>query len=228
MHQLNRASVAAPACLEAYDHAQHKWSDLEGDCKAQLRAALVQMQGISGVTTADANEYGVRCAYCEGAVHHDGHIEHFCRKNPAHFPELKFEWSNLFLACGSHEHCGHYKDRKAAPAYNPDDLIKPDEHDPDAYLYFHSSGEVRARSHLNAADRHRAEETIRVFGLDNRSLCGSRENALSHYKKIVMTDLQEIASWSQDIRNEYLQSEIDATRWDPYATTIKHFLQTYL
>ena len=179
MHKLDRASVMPPACLDAYDYRTQKWKDLGSECKRELRAALVQMQGIPGVTTPDANEYGLRCAYCEGTIFHEGHIEHFRRKNSAHYPELTFAWPNLFLACGANSHCGHYKDRRAAPAYNPDHLIKPDEHEPSDFLHFHSSGDVRVRSGLSAADTHRAAETIRVFGLDDGALSGARAKALS-------------------------------------------------
>ena len=35
----------------------------------------------------------------------------------------------------------------------------------------------------------------------------------------------ELANWPQEDREAYLSEEINATRWDPYATTIKHFLQ---
>ncbi len=225
MHKLHRTGVTPPTCLDAYDYQNQGWDDLAADCKRQLRVALVEMQGIPGVTTQDAEEYGLRCAYCEGAIYHQGHIEHFRRKNPKHFPELTFVWHNLFLACGSHEHCGHYKDRPNAPAYNPEQLIKPDEHDPEQCFYFHSSGEVRIREGLNTEDRYRATETIRVFGLDNRTLAGSRRAALSQYRQRVLGELDEMASWEPALREEYFRAEIEATRWDPYATTIKHFLQ---
>lgn len=226
MHKLDRATAMAPACLAAYDHRVQSWDDLAADCKRQLRAALVQMQGIPGVTTQDAEEYGLRCAYCEGRIYHEGHIEHFRRKNPVHYPELTFAWLNLFLACGSSDHCGHYKDRKNAPAYNPDQLIKPDDHDPEIYLYFHSTGEVRVRSGLNGGDAHRAAETIRVFGLDNRTLTGSRAAELRKYRQKILADLDELALWPSADRQAYLAAEIAASRWQPYATTIKHFLQS--
>lgn len=226
MHKLDRTGVAPPACLATYNYQAQSWDDLAAPCKRELRAALVLMQGIPGVTTPDANEYGLRCAYCEGTIFHGGHIEHFRRKNANHFPQLTFDWSNLFLACGSNGHCGHYKDRRGAPAYDPAQLIKPDQHEPDSYLYFHSSGEVRARSGLNAADAILASETIRVFGLDNLTLAHARAKSLSVYKKKVAADLNELASWSLADRQEYLAREIDATRYEPYATTIKHFLQS--
>lgn len=225
MHYLDRTAVGTPTCLSHYNYGTQIWDDLGGTCKQELRAALAKMQGIPGVTTVDAAEYGVRCAYCEGVIRHDGHIEHFRRKNPLHFPELTFAWTNLFLACGSQKHCGHYKDRKGARAYDPTHLIKPDDHDPEQFLYFHSNGEVRVNASLSdLAEQRRATATIRVFGLDNSALAGARANAVSVYRNKILNELEEIESWSPEDRMEYLQCEIEATRWDPYATTIKHFL----
>lgn len=224
MHKLDRSAVAAPECLAEHDYKTQQWSDLRGSCRKQVRKALARLQGQPGL--AEQTEYGVRCAYCEGNIYHDGHIEHFRRKNPKHYPELTFEWSNLFMACGSSEHCGHYKDRRQADAYDPDQLIKPDEHDPEHYLYFHSSGQVRAREGLSAKDKKIATETIRIFGLNNGSLTGARRKALAGYRQSLLEDLEELASWSEMERVSYLQGEVEATRWDPYATTVKHFLQS--
>lgn len=226
MRKLDRSVVAAPACLAAYNYLTQTWADLDGACKRQLRFALFQMQGITGVTSEDAEEYGLRCAYCEGAIWHEGHIEHFRRKNAKHpngYPELTFDWHNFFLACGSRDHCGHFKDRTEAPAYNPDDLIKPDVDNPEYYLYFHSSGTVRPRQGLEAGEKHRAEETIRAFGFDDRALEGARANAVRKYRKLLKNELDELASWDEASRNEYMLGEIEKTRWEPYATAIKHF-----
>ncbi len=225
MHKLDRASVICPECLSHYDYTNQAWKHLKPDCKSLLRSALVEMQGIPEITTKNAQKYGIRCAYCESSIFHEGHIEHFRRKNAGHFPEFTFEWTNLFLACGAQQHCGHYKDRPSAPAYNPNHLIKPDEQDPEHYLYFHSSGEVRVKEGLNNEDKHKATETIRVFGLNNAPLPSARAQAVSQYKKLMLEELDEIASWDDIEREEYLQGEIERTRWDAYSTTIKHFLQ---
>ncbi|MFA7239081.1 MAG: retron system putative HNH endonuclease [Sulfuricellaceae bacterium] len=191
MHKLDRSAVAAPACLAEYDYQTQTWDDFSGVCKRQVRFALFQIQGIPGITSKDAAEYGLRCAYCEGAIRHEGHLEHFRQKNrncPEGYPELTFDWHNLFIACGSKDHCGHYKDRLSAQPYDPDQLIKPDEHDPEHYFYFHSSGEIRALHGLDDEDKLRAIETIRVFGLDNRSLVGARAKAVSKYRAPDLAD----------------------------------------
>lgn len=181
------------------------------------------MQGIPGVTTAESSEYGLRCAYCEGIIRCDGHIEHFRRKQDHR--ELTFVWENLFLACGARDHCGHYKDRRLASPYDPELLLKVDEDEPEDYLYFHSSGEVRPQQALTDEHLARSVETIRVFGLNDTALRGARSKAVSGYLKMKAADFEELASWDDLERDEYLQQEIDATRWDPYATTIKSFLQ---
>ncbi|HCH6462474.1 TPA: retron system putative HNH endonuclease [Vibrio parahaemolyticus] len=224
MHKLNRDNTEAPQCLSEYDYNTHTWDDFGGECKKQLRAALVQIQGIPGVTTAEASEYGVRCAYCEDFIHHAGHIEHFRRKNRSHFPQFTFEWSNLFLACGSKDHCGHYKDRPKGNTYNPDNLIKPDIEDPEDYLYFHSSGEIRPRAGIDTNKELKAKETIRVFGLDDRTLTSSRARALKTYKEKVLDELDEIADWDIELIKDYIQQEIEDTQWQAFSTTIKHFL----
>lgn len=228
MLSLNRTLIAAPDCLADYDYRIHDWTDFGRECKRQLRQALVRLQNDPALAADQPHEYGVRCAYCEGAIRHEGHIEHFRRKNRQYgFPELTFAWSNLFLACGSNDHCGHFKDRRDAPPYNADHLIKPDTHQVDDYLYFHSTGNVNARSGLDAQHNFVATETIRVFGLDNPALAGAREKALKLYRKLKDEELEELASWDEADRNEYLQGEIEATRWDPYASTIRHFLQSH-
>lgn len=173
MHKLDRSAVEAPSCLAEYDHQYQNWDDLGPNCKKQVREALVYLQG-----NPASLEGHIRCAYCEGVVFDGGHIEHFRRKNKSHYPELTFEWSNLFRSCDARMHCGHHKDRKGATNYDPDKLIKPDEVDPEHFLYFHSSGEVRPRQGLCDHDQEIAQETIRVFGLNEGSLRGKRNKKL--------------------------------------------------
>lgn len=231
MHFLDRSTVAAPACLADWTYPEKNWDDFNGPCKKQLRLALQRLQSRQIIDDGDDDdvEYllGLRCAYCEGQIYHGGHIEHFRRKNPNHFPELTFEWTNLFLACDSKEHCGHYKDRPNAPAYNPDELIKPDIHNPDDYLYFHSSGEVRVRNRdgMTEADRRRGAETIRVFHLDCGRLKGARHKALKQYLDRDTGILEALMEFEPHDQQDFIAQEIEATKHDPYWTTIRHFFE---
>ena len=230
MHKLNRASVQKPVCLDDYDWNTQTWDELQRQDKKTIRLRLQSMQGRQIVDDSSDDEQlfivGLRCAYCESQVRYGGHIEHFRRKNPAHFPQLTFEWTNLFIACGSDEHCGHYKDRGGSP-YHPDDLIKPDEHDPDEYLYFHSSGEVRVRHRagMTAEDCRRGAETIRVFHLDCGRLKGSRKKALQLYLDSNKGILEALMDIDESDRQVFISQEIEATKWEPCWTTIRHFFE---
>lgn len=239
MHKLDRSSVPAPDCLSAWDYTQKTWEDFGRDgavCKRQVRLALQRIQGqqIASDEADDRAEFimGLRCAYCEGPIRYGGHLEHFRRKNRKRtdgYPELTFSWENLFLACDSNNHCGHYKDRPSADAYDPDNLIKPDIDDPDDYLYFHSNGQVMVRNARNAmtdADRWRAIETIRVFNLNCGTLRGERSKALKLYsdRNIGILDFL-MEECTPHEREDFIREEIESTRWEPYATTIKHFFE---
>lgn len=211
MHWLDRSLASKPACLDAYTNPPHTWDDVN-PCKPAMRESLDKMQ--KG-----------RCAYCEGPLYGDSHIEHFRRKNAAHFPQLTFTWTNLFLACESRRHCGHYKDRPSAPPYNPDDLVKPDEEQPDDFFFFHSSGEVRIRGGVDEVVDRRAKETVRVFHLDDPVLTAARRKAAErYYKREGGRDLDEVMTWPEPDFAAWVAEEIRATQEVHYSTTIRHFL----
>jgi uncharacterized protein (TIGR02646 family) len=212
MHKLDRTRITEPVCLAGFDHRSQMWDDLKPDEKQQIRASLEQMQDL-------------RCAYCESRLYADGHIEHFRRKGQNHFPHLTFVWSNLFLSCGSVEHCGHYKDRQNAPAYSPDDLIKPDEHEPDHYFYFFSSGEIRIRGGISEGDSRRASETIRVFNLNCGSLNAARRRALRFYEERQPDVLEVLMQFDETTAQMFIAEEIEATRLEPHWTVIRHYFE---
>jgi len=211
MHKLDRSLAIEPVCLAKYHYRTHTWDDVKED-KQKIRESLEQMQD-------------VRCAYCEGPVYADGHIEHFRRKNKNHFPSLTFVWSNLFLACGSQDHCGHYKDRPGALRYDSNNLVKPDEHEPDQYFYFHSSGDVLPRSGINAQDLARATETIRVFNLKCAILGANRRRALRIYQQKQPGILEVLMEFDEKTRQDFIDQEIQATRLEPHGTVIRHYFE---
>ena len=212
MRKLDRTIAPSPACLGAYRHPANTWNDVESAERREIRASLERMQGN-------------RCAYCEGLVGADGHIEHFRRKGPGHYPELTFDWPNLFLSCGSSDHCGHYKDRPGAPDYNPDEIVKPDIDDPDAELYFHSTGEVRPRSDGNAPNARRATETIRVLNLNCGRLRAQRRRVVRIYEQREPGILDALMEFDEPSRREFIDAEIEFTRNDPYWTVIRHYFE---
>jgi len=49
--------------------------------------------------TLYSDQYG-KCYLCEQETHKTFQIEHLKPKDEGYFPELKYEWTNLFLSCG--------------------------------------------------------------------------------------------------------------------------------
>jgi uncharacterized protein (TIGR02646 family) len=212
MHLLDRKACPPPPCLSKFNPEEHDWDDVKGNDKAEIRKALVRMQG-------------ERCAYCEGPLFAGhGHIEHFRRKNKEHFPELTFVWENLFLSCDSRTNCGHFKDRPSGPAYRSDDLVKPDEDDPESFFYFSVTGEVRVQAEADAASCAQANETIRVLGLNHPALVAQRRKAVARYKRGRGSTF-DIAGLSDEHRWLFLQREIEETKDIPFCTTVHHFLR---
>lgn len=211
MHKLDRNCVSEPTCLSQCNPRTQNWDVGNPPLdKEEVRQALKGMQG-------------KRCAYCEGNLYAGGHIEHFRRKRD--YPLLCFEWTNLFLSCDSSKHCGHYKDRPGGKPYDPADLIKPDAEDTDAFFYFHSSGEVRVRGKIAAADQARAEETIRVFKLDDYALEAARERSLRAYLRRSGQLVEDLMKFDEADRAEFIRYEIEETKDEEYWTVIRHFFE---
>lgn len=168
-----------PECLLKYNHSKHTWNDVTTNDKALIWEKLYEMQGNF-------------CAYCENHINkRNHHIEHFARKK--NNKTLTFEWSNLFGSCDEKKHCGHYKDHGAGE-YLVENLIKPDETDPNDYLFFTFSGMVYKRKKLSYDDQTKADETIRVFNLNAPLLQKSRENVINKFKDI----FKELKSFLED------------------------------
>ena len=211
MHKLDRTTVPSPPCLATYNHGAQNWGDVTPNHKDEVRTHLEQLQGR-------------RCAYCESSLDTFGqHIEHFRRKSL--FPTLTFAWANLFWSCDCGDHCGHFKDHGAGP-YDPNDLIDPTIHDPEHFFWFFSDGSIRLRPGLSDAERHRANETLRVFNLD------SEHGPLRHMRRAHCTGYvragEEIAELAQVSPPEewlpFLDEELANTGHLPFATAIKHIL----
>ena len=209
MRKLDRASVAAPACLANYQPGQHSWSDVSADDRLQIQGRLEQMQGR-------------RCAYCEGPLDVLGkHIEHFRRKHPNYFPHLAFAWTNLYWSCDQNDSCGHYKDHGAG-AHNVNELIDPGVDDPDALFRFRSDGTINVRPALGPVARRKAEETLRVFNLHPEwgRLRNMRKAVVSGYVKMI----DGCTGFSVDDLRELFTQELAEAANRPFSTAIRHVL----
>ena len=207
MHKLQRG--AAPACLSSYRHGRDNWKIVTADDKQEIWKKLYEMQQR-------------RCAYCEDALRNDKrHIEHFRQKGRD--PKVTFLWSNLFGSCNRVDNCGKFKDE--LPPYDPADLIKPDDEDPEHFFLFVSDGSVAVREGLSAMDKIRAQETIRIFNL-NGALSERRRSAIAGYVNLGLEFLKMVESGDLTSEQcaELFKDELIATASLPFSTAIKHIL----
>lgn len=113
------------------------------------------------------------CAYCETHLSSrgDGHIEHLERRSE--LPDKMFDWGNLFFSCLRETSCGKYKDDRRI-CFNRADIVDPSQENPADFFAFSMTGRILAR---NGLGKHRAEETIRVFNLNDPGLVQKRKCA---------------------------------------------------
>lgn len=209
MHKLQRG--AAPACLDRYQHGRDNWGDLSGKDKAEIWQKLEAMQG-------------KRCAYCEIAIiEGHRHIEHFIQKGRD--PRVTFQWSNIFGSCNRNESCGRHKD--SCGTYNAADLLKTDVDDSDDFLVFVSDGTIVPRVGLDAAQRRRAKETLRVFNLDaqNGALRQMRRSAVAGYIQTAEELWSLRHEFPEDEWQQLLDKELTDTAYLPFVTAIHHTLR---
>lgn len=207
MRKLDRGP--APDCLSKYRHGTNNWNDLTADDRKEIWQKLDNMQH-------------QRCAYCEGNIRgKKRHIEHFRQR--VRDIKLTFLWSNLFGSCNRVENCGTYKDK--LPPYNPVDLIKPDEDDPEHFFVFVSDGSVAVRAGLTAVETRRANETIRIFNL-NGVLRAMRHSAIASYvdQGLEVMQMVESGGLTRDECAELYNEELAAIENLPFSTAIRHTL----
>ena len=207
MRRLDRTSIPAPTCLARFHYPTQCWNDVTGDDRIEIRARLEQMQGR-------------RCAYCEGPLDALGqHIEHFRRR--CDLPQLTFVWANLYWSCYEDDSCGRYKDHQAYP-FNYAELIDPCVDDPDDYFLFRSNGTITVRPGLSATERHKANETLRVFNLnpERGRLRYMRQAAVAGYVRMV----DEAADFTTAELKELFAEELAQASAEPFYTAVRHIL----
>lgn len=212
MHKLERGD--APKCLKKFKHGRNNWGDVESEDKTQIWAALEAMQG-------------QRCAYCEADIA-DGkkHIEHFrqrVRQRDRH-PQGTFDWANLFGSCNRKDSCGKHKDNFGS--YHHEDLIKPDEEDPERYFDFKLDGTIEPRPDLLDSDKHRAMQTLLIFNLHHKNgpLRYMREKEILKNLQTIQELCQLDEFYPPEEWLPLLQEELERIKSLPFATAIKHAL----
>jgi hypothetical protein len=157
-HQvLERRTDAVSAAVDRVERARRFWRANANLAYTQIRAALKSMA--TGIE---------RCMYCEDSAGTD--IDHFWPL--ALYPERAFEWTNYLLACS---HCNSNQKRDQFPVDLLGDalLIDPTSMDPKVHLVLAPTTGEFAHKTVQGG------ESIRVFGLNRRTLSQGRLDAWS-------------------------------------------------
>lgn len=154
-----------------------------------------------------------RCAYCERCVDGtNGHIEHFRKRSSK--PQLCFAWENLFYSCMAEKTCGKWKDNHAKPNAGVYALLlDPRKDDIEAFLVFTANGGVSPRDGLSENDQKRANETTRVFHLDEPGLVRERLNFLKSWSWLLQENRDEIGTLLEN-----------STQGKPFITALYHLV----
>lgn len=177
-----------PACLDSAEEQGWSWDYFVQNDKAGYQVCRQQ---------ANSEQSGV-CGYTElplnvGAV--NVHFDHYRKKGI--YPELRFKWDNLFAAVKDNRFGADFKDqivngRNHKQVYAS--ILSPLTVNLQDYFHYATSGEIEPSSELSEENLRKAEETIRVFNLNEAELVNRRRTMMAQI--VCYHDLAE-----EDIRS---------------------------
>ncbi len=206
-----------PKCLRrAQQRKAQNWERFRGKDRRQIWEKLHEMQG-------------QHCAYCESEFSRDdSHIEHFFPR--AKFPELTFDWNNLFGSCNNQYTCGVFKDGGKNPYHVRHKLlIKPDEDDPQRFFRYYKNGRISVKNGLSDANYLRAKESIKAFNLNHPPLTKIRQRYLEPLQQLE----EEFMIWcdlsadDRQLRHE-LKSELRTLIYEQIGTVYQSLKIDYI
>ncbi len=153
-----------------------------------------------------------KCCYCESRISHVdyGHIEHFRPKSC--FPELTFEWSNLFLACGICNGTG-FKGASFPTADQGGPLLDPCHDEPSEHLRFEFDPRTMLASVYGANPR--GETTARLLGLNRPELRAYRSQQV-----LKLQVLQRFAASDQQAATLLAEAVSDNAEYAAFARAL--------
>jgi len=133
----------------------------------------------ANLATEILTEQNSLCIYCEKSVEDypkNCHIDHFKKRDL--FPNETLNYNNLIISCNEERRCAKYKDKHISREdYNR--FINPVIENPEDFLEYTFYGELEPKSNLSESDIVKAEFTIEILNLNDRSLVEERKNFIS-------------------------------------------------
>ncbi len=144
---------------------------------------------------------GERCMYCSGSE--SSQVEHFRPK--AVFPLDAMTWENFLWSCGI---CNLSKSDRFPPFNEPGaPIINPVEEDVWTFFFIDEFGNLTARWRPDLDDIDpRADNTIKVLGLDRDALQETRQQRLNELKKRIQDSIVLFGHGNlslEDLRTRY-------------------------
>jgi len=153
-------------------------------------------------------EQNMLCAYCNQEIEDEkkSNTDHF--KTRHLFPRETLNYANLLVSCKSSYHCENIKDNfgLTIPDYNK--IINLVMENPDDFFDYGIDGDILVKEGLQPLDKDKAEFTIKVFALNNKSLKEARARIgidLTYYPDDYKLDdiLKEIGHYPSFIKIIY-------------------------
>lgn len=124
----------------------------------------------------NADQGGI-CVYCEQQLApNEGHLEHIKPKSA--YPLLTFDYTNLAQSCQATHHCGHNKSEATLP-------FEPGPGCNAKWTLVSATGAIDAISGLSPADRHAANQTYQILGLNKAPLPDARLAEIGRLKQVL-------------------------------------------
>lgn len=162
-----------------------EWNDvakIRDNIRTYMLSGLVPDENIEQNTVSEQN---FQCAYTEIDIeehNYSSHIDHFYKQRM--FPNLKFEWSNLFTSTNNEYFGAKYKDNTyKIQQEDYQYLINPSIENPSDFFKYSFTGEILIKViDKNSLKYKKAKLTRNAFNLNERSLVEQRQTVTKTVK----------------------------------------------
>jgi len=180
---MKRINKREPMFYSTFIRRNHpvEWDDvaeIRDNIRTYMLSGLVPDETIEQNTVSEQN---FQCAYTEIDIEENGnssHIDHFRKQSM--FPNLRFEWSNLFTSTNNEYFGAKHKDntyRIQQEEYQ--NLINPAIDNPNNFFKYSFTGEILIKAiDENSSEYKKAKLTRDVFNLNERSLVEQRQTVV--------------------------------------------------
>lgn len=155
-----------------FPNQSSSWEEIS-DIRADLRKHILE------------KEQDNLCVYCEKKITSNkekSNIDHFKTRNL--FPNLTFEYNNLFVSCKNPNHCSEHKDKKGLNQKQFDELLHPTQ-DIESILEYTYIGEIDSKES-------KGKFTIEALNLNNKSLVEERKTIISNISAYTDFDIETL------------------------------------